>query len=183
MIGQTSPTKYPCSNVPFNPFWMFFSMKVVIHENSWESAHSWKYAWKCSCIGGSRVPYQELVLVPPPTPHLIHHACISHCCHHPTPPQASNWNLLITDLTLYIQPEAFSVHLMWTAESLHFAKETKMFLNHPELSNTLALVGDIHLSFCGFHCLFFVAKFRIVLNGYCGITTSWVSVDQTAKKL
>ena len=113
MIGQTGPTKYPCSNVPFNPFWMFFSMKVVIHENSWESAHSWKYAWKCSCIGGSRVPYQELVLVPP-TPHLIHHACISHCCHHPTPPQASNWNLLITDLTLYIQPEAFSVHLMWT---------------------------------------------------------------------
>ena len=163
--------------------WKLLSMKIhekaLIHENMHESVHASEapgFHIKSWCWS-------------PPLPYLIHHACISHCCHHPTPPQASNWNLLITDLTLYIQPEAFSVHLMWTISykrlhshcTLHNKQKCSWITqNYPILWPSWVI--SICL-FVVFIVCFFVAKFRIVLNGYCGITTSWVSVDQTAKKL
>ena len=123
--------------------WKLLSMKIhekaLIHENMHESVHASEApgfhikSWCWSPHLPPHPPCMHITLLPPPNPptgiKLESADNRSNIVH-------TTWSILGTfDVNHFTQT---------TAESLHFAKETKMFLNHPELSNTLALVGDIH---------------------------------------
>ena len=76
--------------------------KVFIHENMYESVCPWKYAWKTSCISRAGVATRPLCMgvLYVKWLHITLQGLLLLAT--PSPPPTSNWNLLITHLTLYI---------------------------------------------------------------------------------